>query len=312
MQQQMYQQQMQRQKFLDDLAVRKVDIDDLTAQAAMKTAGLPKVKSVKSFVSPDGQTTLNALVTDRGLFNPTTGKTFVPPKGYKLATTGGVTNFTVDMAKNQTDYTNRFNLNFDKKYIDEATPKFRSLNQNLTRLNRISDILQSDDLMIGPFAEPRQFIARLGESLGYGQENALSKTAELVQGLARGQLDASEALKGQGVISDSERVIIRKAADGNIDFTKAELQTLNNALKSLVKHRIDTIKTDVGYITKRLKGTNQPVIDATKNPEAKNVLQKQLDAEIEFLEDLFFVPSIKKSTKKEDEEDDLDEIEGYS
>jgi hypothetical protein len=200
----------------------------------------------------------------------------------------GGTNLTVDMmAKNQPKYSDQINFEYDKNFIKEITPKFRSLNQSQIRLNKISNILEKDDLFVGAFAEPRQALARLGNYLGFVGNDALNNTAELIQGLAKGQLDASATLQGQGVISDSERLIIKKAADGDLSFTKGELQTLNNALKKIVSYEISTIQSDVSNITQRLDGMNQPVIDAITNPTTKSILQKQLETQKNFLINIF-------------------------
>ena len=159
----------------------------------------------------------------------------------------------------------------------------------MVQLNRIGELLNEEEVFVGPFAEGKKFLARLGTAIGFGEgQEALNKTSELIQGLAKGQLEMAALLEGQGVISDSERVIIQRAADGDTSFTKGELQTLNTALKKVVKEQVKTIQEDVVNITQRLKDINQPVIDEILDPNRfKRILQKQLNAQINFLNKTF-------------------------
>lgn len=229
--------------------------------------------------------------------------------GDQIFTAG--TNVAIDMSKNQPKYLDSFNLEYDTQFIKDSTPKFRGLNQTFGRLNRIGEILNEEEVFVGPFAEGKKFLARLGTAIGFGEgQEALNKTSELIQGLAKGQLEMAALLEGQGVISDSERVIIQRAADGDTSFTKGELQTLNTALKKVVKEQVKTIQEDVGNITQRLKDINQPVIDEILDPSRKRILQKQLNAQIDFLNKTFQSDINLDFTEKELEEELAKRLKG--
>jgi hypothetical protein len=96
--------------------------------------------------------------------------------------------------------------------------------------------------ILGPGANARVSLAQLGQTLGIaGKDTAeqLQNTRMVVQGLARQELSAAEAMKGQGQITESERGILRRAEAGQInDFTAPEVKTLLNALEKSARYRI--------------------------------------------------------------------------
>ncbi|BCV04318.1 MAG: hypothetical protein CM15mV83_480 [uncultured marine virus] len=59
------------------------------------------------------------------------------------------------MSKNQPKYLDSFNLEYDTQFIKDSTPKFRGLNQTFGRLNRIGELLNEEEVFVGPFAEEK-------------------------------------------------------------------------------------------------------------------------------------------------------------
>lgn len=96
---------------------------------------------------------------------------------------------------------------------------------NNTQLDTLEKALPN--AIVGTGAGARLDLARLGETLGVGgKDNSerLRNTAVLLQGFAQNELTAAEAMKGQGQITEGERVIIRRMAAGDPNMTPAEIQ----------------------------------------------------------------------------------------
>ena len=83
----------------------------------------------------------------------------------------------------------------------------------------------------GPFANTRMKATQIASMLGFGGEDAVSSTRELIQGLSEMTLGARGMLKGQGTITDAEQRLLAQARGGNIDMTGAELKTLFRVIR---------------------------------------------------------------------------------
>ena len=110
-------------------------------------------------------------------------------------------------------------------------------------LQNVEQIRQGlGNAIIGPGAGARVTLAQLGQTLGVTGKNTteqLANTRMVVQGLARQEMSAAEAMKGQGQITESERVILRRAESGMIgDMTAPELNTLLSTLEKTARYRI--------------------------------------------------------------------------
>lgn len=116
----------------------------------------------------------------------------------------------------------------------------RSAAQTINNVNQIRQGLGS--AILGPGANVRIKLAQIGEVLGVnGQDSTekLQNTRAVMQGLARQELAASGAMKGQGQITESERAILRKAESGQVDeLTGPEVNTLLGALEKTSKYRM--------------------------------------------------------------------------
>lgn len=85
-----------------------------------------------------------------------------------------------------------------------------------------------------------QFATALGVS-GKNTQEKLQNTAVAMQRLASLELQAAEAMKGQGAITENERSLIARAAGGNLrDFTAVEVSALLSSLEKVAQQKIDT------------------------------------------------------------------------
>jgi hypothetical protein len=111
------------------------------------------------------------------------------------------------------------------KNLDESRMMAQSANATLSNIDRILPAL--DTAIVGPAADTRTTLLRIGKQLNIGGANAdqiLRNTATVVQGLAQQELDAAAQMRGQGALTDSERAILRRAAGGDQSLTSGELQ----------------------------------------------------------------------------------------
>jgi hypothetical protein len=121
--------------------------------------------------------------------------------------------------------------------------------KNLQTISQIRGALPT--AITGTAADFRLGVARAAETLGLGgkdNEERLRNTSTLIQGLAQNELQAAEAMKGQGQITEAERLIIRRAASGDIKFTRPELEALTNALEKVANYRIGIARNTVNTL----------------------------------------------------------------
>lgn len=134
------------------------------------------------------------------------------------------------------------------KQLDASLAGAQSAQNTINTAQQIKQLVGSGKIITGPGADYRVTLARLGDAMGIGgKDNAekLSNTAQLVQGLAKTELDASQSMRGQGPITDNERALIRRAAAGDLSMTTGELNTLAVALDKSGRHRIKQHQTQV-------------------------------------------------------------------
>lgn len=121
----------------------------------------------------------------------------------------------------------------------------------LATVNRILPLV-SDGVYSGAFSGSRQFIDRLSSGLNIASNNTqekLNRTAEAMQGLASLELDAAQAMKGQGQVSDAERALIKRAAGGDFSsMTQNEVVTLLNALKKTANYKIQAHQKSLNFL----------------------------------------------------------------
>lgn len=127
------------------------------------------------------------------------------------------------------------------KQLDASLAGAQSAQNTINTAGQIKQLVEGGKVITGPGADYRVTLARLGEALGVGgKDNAekLANTAQLVQGLAKTELDSAKSLAGQGPVTDFERTLIRRAAAGDLSMTTSELTTLATALDKSGRARI--------------------------------------------------------------------------
>lgn len=107
----------------------------------------------------------------------------------------------------------------------------------------------------GPLARQERLISQIGSKLdvtGTNTAEVLKNTSTAIQGLAQLELEAAQALRGQGQITENEREIIRRASAGRLeDFTSPEIQTLLNVLEKTSKFKIQAHEKNLSSLRKR-------------------------------------------------------------
>lgn len=110
----------------------------------------------------------------------------------------------------------------------------------------VNDILPKVETGVyeGTLSNAPRAIDQLATALkvsGKDTQQKLARTAEVMQGLAALELQAAEAMKGQGAITENERALIARAAGGNLrDFTASEVASLLRALDKTARFRIES------------------------------------------------------------------------
>jgi hypothetical protein len=123
--------------------------------------------------------------------------------------------------------------------LDNALAAANSANATLRNIDLIAPAI--DQAILGPGADYRTTMLRIGSVLGVtgeDDERRLQDTRQVVQGLARAEMDAAAGMKGQGTITENERGIIRRMALGEQNLTAAELRTGMAAMQKLANERI--------------------------------------------------------------------------
>jgi len=114
-------------------------------------------------------------------------------------------------------------------------------NETLSVIEDIRPML-SDGVFAGPLSQAPRLIAQVATSLGVtgkDTQETLKRTAATMQGLAKFELNAAAAMRGQGAITENERMLIQRAAGGRLDqFTVPEVLELLGAMEKTANFRI--------------------------------------------------------------------------
>jgi hypothetical protein len=134
---------------------------------------------------------------------------------------------------------------FSKGIAEDTRASFQQAKSALGTIKTINTLkpILSAGVYEGVFAgAPRaidQFSTALGVS-GKDTQEKLQRTAVAMQRLASLELQAAEAMKGQGAITENERALIARAAGGNLrDFTAVEIQSLLSALDMVARSKVE-------------------------------------------------------------------------
>ena len=134
---------------------------------------------------------------------------------------------------------------FAKGVVEDTRTSFQQAKSALgtiKSINTLKPILSAgvyEGVLAGAPRAIDQFATALGVS-GKNTQEKLQRTAVAMQRLASLELQAAEAMKGQGAITENERALIARAAGGNLrDFTATEIQSLLSALDTVARAKVD-------------------------------------------------------------------------
>jgi hypothetical protein len=166
--------------------------------------------------------------------------------------------------------------------LGNLTAAAEAAKSTLANVDRILPAL--DKAVLGPGADYRTTLLRIGQQLGVAGANAndtLSQTATVVQGLAQAELDAAAQMKGQGTLTDAERAILRRAAGGDQSLTAVEIQTGLNAARKNAQARLK-LQQDYVQRASKLPGFEQfaPLYQVTPYTGG-NPLVNSIDQELQ-------------------------------
>lgn len=134
---------------------------------------------------------------------------------------------------------------FAKGVVEDTRASFQQAKSALgtiKSINTLKPILSAgvyEGVLAGAPRAIDQFATALGVS-GKNTQEKLQRTAVAMQRLASLELQAAEAMKNQGAITENERALIARAAGGNLrDFTATEIQSLLNALDTVARAKVE-------------------------------------------------------------------------
>ena len=172
---------------------------------------------------------------------------FAVSQGYK----GSYQDWTTDQKKAGAPSTNVI-LPGDKKMAEVLGAKgAERLDNSLTQAQEAQSTLQNiaelrpvlaQGVFSGPLSAAPRAVAQIATQLGVTGKDTkelLDRTAVAMQGLAKFELSAAAAMRGQGAITENERMLIQRAAAGRLDqFTAGEVQSLLTAMEKTANYRI--------------------------------------------------------------------------
>jgi hypothetical protein len=161
----------------------------------------------------------------------------------------------------------------------------RSANATIANVERILPAL--DTAIVGPAADTRTTLLRIGKQLNIAGENAdqvLRNTATVVQGLAQQELAAAEQMRGQGALTEGERAILRRAAGGDQSLTAGELRVGLLAAQRTARMRaeshgqlLQTAVTSIPVLSTIAPMYQVPVYGAQAPNPLQNIIQQEID-----------------------------------
>ena len=143
--------------------------------------------------------------------------------------------------------TNKLGAEVGKLAGAQLDASYNAANGALSTKNSIALIrptLEAEDAVFaGPLSGARLYVNRLGSVLGVEgatDQERLNNTVNAMRTLAQFELQAAEAMRGQGQITENERALIRRTAAGELDkMTQEEVVTLLNALDKTADYKIN-------------------------------------------------------------------------
>lgn len=125
--------------------------------------------------------------------------------------------------------------------------------RSLDTIGRIESAINTGKISSGPFANQETVFRRVGEAIGVGGKNnqeVLANTQAAVKGLAQLGLDAASQIRGQGAVTENERLLLQRAASGDITLTLPELKVVTDVARRAANYNIGTHQRNVEALSK--------------------------------------------------------------
>jgi hypothetical protein len=233
--------------------IREVNAGDRTELIDELQPGLPTLRAIGK--TPDTPSDIREAMVLEGIPLTTDVNTLSPEQRRLLASRVEGTNRSKATNVRFDNGDNRFMGGLAGNIADAVGSDYNAARAAQNTLSTVAQIRGAlDQAITGPGADARQFVLRFQDMLGVAPGNAqqrLAATAQVIQGMAQAELSAAEAMRGQGAITENERLLIRKAAAGTIDLTPNEIRTLTGAMEKTAKFRIANHNNNL----QRLRGT---------------------------------------------------------
>jgi hypothetical protein len=125
--------------------------------------------------------------------------------------------------------------------LDNSLNQAQEAQSTLQNISELRPILEQG-VFAGPLSSAPRAVAQIASQLGVTGKDTkelLERTAVAMQGLAKFELSAAAAMRGQGAITENERILIQRAAAGRLDqFTAPEVQALLSAMEKTANFKI--------------------------------------------------------------------------
>lgn len=143
--------------------------------------------------------------------------------------------------------------------LDASMAQAQEAQNTLQNIAELRPILEQG-VFSGPLSGAPRAVAQIASQLGItgkDTKETLERTAVAMQGLAKFELSAAAAMRGQGAITENERMLIQRAAAGRLDqFTATEIQALLGAMEKTANFRIGSHNRQLDVLRK----SNSPEI----------------------------------------------------
>ena len=150
-----------------------------------------------------------------------------------------------------------FQSEFGKGVAEAVTSGYQAAQGAVSTLNRIQTLkplVADGKVFSGTLGGAQVQASRIADAFGIGGANnaeKLQNTALAMQQLAGLELNAAEAMRGQGTITENERGLIRRAAGGDLmSMTAKEVSTLLNGLEKTSNYKIQIHETNLKRLSK--------------------------------------------------------------
>lgn len=166
---------------------------------------------------------------------------------------------------------------FAKGVVDDTRTSFQQAKSAVNTVKTIQTLkpIISAGVYDGVLAGAPRAIDQLATAIGVTGKNTqekLQRTAVAMQRLASLELQAAEAMKGQGAITENERNLIARAAGGNLrDFTSVEVQSLLDSLERVARQKIESHQQNWEIMSADPIGSKYSKYYKIEAPQQKNL-----------------------------------------